>query len=222
MIVHICYIQYMYRILSDEQHEHLVRLRKQGKSIPEISRETGTPITTVQRHIKGVQVPPEFQTILREKQGGSKDRARGLRLNIATHVEKLLGKMSRRDYFLLLIGLYWGEGTKRDFSVINSDPFLIQTLIHCLEVMNIPKSRLSISLRVHTEISIPKAKAFWAETTGLPERLIDRVEIIEGKKKGKLPHGMCRVRVKSGIRDRLLIQSAIALIGKECGKRIVS
>ncbi|MHB1163213.1 MAG: hypothetical protein ACYCZZ_01655 [Minisyncoccota bacterium] len=212
----------MYRLLSDEQHKHLVRLRIQGKSIPEISRETGTPITTVQRHIKNVRVPPEFQTLLREKQGGSKERAKGLRSNIAMDVEKLLGEISRRDYLFLLIGLYWGEGTKKDFSVINSDPFLIQTLIHCLKVLNIPESRLSLSLRVHTEISIPEAKAYWAQTTGLPKHLIERVEVIEGKKKGKLPHGMCRVRVRSGIRDRLLIQSAIAFIGKECSKRIVS
>lgn len=212
----------MYRILSDKQHKYLVRLRKQGKSIPEISRETGTPITTVQRHIKGIQVPAEFQTILREKQGGSKDRAKGLRLNIATDVEKLLGRISRRDYLFLLIGLYWGEGTKKDFAIINSDPLLIQTLIHCLKTFGIPKDRLAISLRVHSEISVPQAKKFWAQTTGLPNQIIERVEVIEGKKKGKLPHGMCRIRVRSGIRDRLLIQSAIAFIGKECSKRILS
>lgn len=212
----------MYRILSDEQHEYLVRLRRQGKSIPEISRETGTPITTVQRHIKEIQVPPEFQTILREKQGGSKDRAKGLRSNIATNAEKLLGEISHRDYLFLLIGLYWGEGTKRDFSLINSDPLLIQTLVHCLKNFGISKDRFSISLRVHSEISIPQAKRFWAQTTGLPSQIIERVEVIEGKKKGKLVYGMCRVRVRSGIRDRLFIQSAIALIGKECSKRILS
>lgn len=212
----------MYRILSKEQHKNLVKLRKQGKSIPEISRETGTPITTVQRHIKGVQVPPEFQTILREKQGGSKDRAKGLRSNVAESAEKLLGNISHRDYLFLLIGLYWGEGAKRDFSVINSDPLLIQTLIHCLKILDISKERLSVSIRVHKEISISKAKAFWAQTTGLPKQIIERIEVIEGKKKGKLPNGMCRVRVRSGIRDRLLIQTAIALIGKECSKRIIS
>jgi hypothetical protein len=159
---------------------------------------------------------------LREKQGGSKDRAKGLRTNISTKVEKLLGKISQRDHLFLLIGLYWGEGTKKDFTVINSDPFLIQTFIHCLKNFGISKDRLSISLRIHTEISESRAKTFWAQATGLPRHLIERVEIIEGKKKGKLPHGMCRIRVKSGIRDRLFIQSAIARIGKECSKRILS
>lgn len=208
--------------LSKERHEHLVTLRKQGKSIPEISRETGTPITTVQRHIKGIKVPCEFQKILRERQGGSKERAKGLRSNVAESVKKLLGNISRRDYLFLLIGLYWGEGTKRDFSVINSDPLLIQTLIHCLKIFGISKNRFSVSLRVHTEISTSEAKAFWAQTTGLPKQIIERIEIIEGKKKGKLPYGMCRIRIKSGIRDRLFIQSAISLIGKECSKEILS
>lgn len=212
----------MYRILSDEQHKHLVALRKRGKSIPEISRETGTPITTVQRRIKGINVPIEFQTLLREKQGGSKDRAKALRENTASKVTELVGKISQRDYLFLLIGLYWGEGTKMDFSVVNSDPFLIRTLIHCLGVFGISKDRLGISLRVHKGISISQAKKFWVQTTGLPMHLIGRVEVIEGKKRGKLLHGMCRIRVKSGIRDRLLIQSAIAFIGKECSKRIVS
>lgn len=212
----------MYQLLSNAQHEYLVTLRKQGKSIPEISKETGVAKTTVLRHIRGVQVPDEFQLILREKQGGSKDRAKALRVNTATKVEKLIGNISLRDYLFLLIGLYWGEGTKRDFSVINSDPILIQTFIYCLKTLKIPEDRLSISLRVHTEISIPQAKTFWAQTTGLSNGIIKRVEIIEGKKKGKLPYGMCRVRVRSGIRDRLFIQSAIALIGKECGKRLIS
>ena len=212
----------MYRFLSKEQRERLVMLRKQGKSIPEISKETGTSITTVQRHIKGVQIPREFQIRLRERQGGSKDRAKGLCLNIEADVKRLLARVSRRDYLFLLVGLYWGEGTKKDFSVINSDPLLIQTLIYCLKILKIPTSRLSLSLRVHTEVSVPEAKKFWARTTGLPERRIERIEVIEGKKKGKLPYGMCRVRVRSGIRDRLFIQTAIALIGKECSKGILS
>jgi len=212
----------MYQRLSDVQHKYLVKLRQQGKSIPEISRETNTPITTVQRHIKAVEVPEEFQTILREKQGGSKDRAKGLRLNIATDAKERLGEMSHRDYFFLLIGLYWGEGTKKDFTVINSDPFLLQTFVYCLKTLNISSDRLSISLRVHAEVSIPEAKVYWTRTLGLPHMPIERVEVIEGKKKGKLPHGMCRVRVRTGIRERLLIQSSIALIGKESSKRIVS
>jgi hypothetical protein len=143
-------------------------------------------------------------------------------MNVETDVVKRLGEISQRDYLFLLLGLYWGEGTKKDFTIINSDPFLLQTFVYCLKTLGISKDRLSLSLRVHSEISVKEAKAYWARTLGLSLKPIERIEVIEGKKKGKLRHGMCRVRVKSGIRDRLLIQTAIAIIGKECSKRIVS
>lgn len=211
----------MHRLSKDEK-EKLVTLRRLGKSIPEIARETGTPITTVQRHIKEVIVPNKYLQLLKEKQGGAKERAKALRENSLSRAIELIQHISERDLLFLLIGLYWGEGTKKDFSVINSDPMLIQAFIRCLRVLGIEKDRLSISLRVHKEVSISHAKAFWESVTGLDSQLIKRIEIIDGKKKGKLVHGMCRIRVKTGIRDRLLLQSAIAHVGKGCAKGLLS
>lgn len=210
------------RKLAGKNRERVIGLRIQGRSIPEISRETGVAKTTVQRHVKGIEIPKEFRQRLKEKQGGAKDRANGLRENIAIEIGSILGRISDRDLLFLLVGLYWGEGTKRDFSLINSDPVLVRTFIRCLKTLHISEERLSLSLRLHTEISIPRAKTFWARVTGLSRDIIERVEVIEGRKKGKLPHGMCRVRVKTGIRERLLIQTAISLIGKECSNTLIS
>jgi len=208
--------------LNDEKHRTLVQLRLSGMSIPEISRETGIPKTTVQRHIKGTEVPVEFHTRLKEKQGGAKKRAEGLRENCLEEAGTFLGDLSERDYLILLIGLYWGEGTKRDFSIINSDPKLLQAFMLCLRAANISIERVSLSLRVHNDISIEASKIFWARTLGVPIERIGRIEVIEGKKKGKLIHGMCRIRVLSGIRERLLIQSSISLIGKEAAEKVLS
>lgn len=211
----------MKRLARDKRHR-IVRLRRNGKSIPEISRETGIARTTIQRYVRGVDVLPQFQAALREKQGGSKKRAQELRSNIKEKITNDLRNISKRDYLFLLIGLYWGEGTKRDFSLINSDPRLLQAFIICLARIGIQKERLALSLRVHHDISVRRARHFWSKATGLSETKITRVEIVEGKKKGKLTYGMCRVRVRAGIRERLLIQSAIALIGEECMKKLVS
>ncbi|MBP9748536.1 MAG: hypothetical protein KBD17_02890 [Candidatus Pacebacteria bacterium] len=210
------------RRLSSNDHQKLVALRKLGKSIPEISKETGIAKTTVLRHIQSVQVPAHLQKSLKEKQGGSKARAEALRENMSEDSGRIIGAMSDRDYFFLLIGLYWGEGTKKDFAIINSDPRLIQAFIICLQKMGIPRNRLSFTIRIHSNISAEEAKEFWSHTTKLPRNLIQKVEVVEGKKKGKLPYGMCRIRVKSGIRERLLIQSAIALVGKSCNKKLLS
>lgn len=208
--------------ISEETRSEIIRLRLSGLSIPEICSTSGIAKTTVQRYVKDVVIPEEFRKRLREKQGGAKARAQGLRENVLEHASELLGELSWRDYCILLIGLYWGEGTKKDFSIINSDPRLLQAFMHALRHFGISKERIYLSLRVHSDISIRDAKTFWSATLGVSEDRIGRVEIIHGKKKGKLLHGMCRVRICSGIKDRLLIQSAIQLIGKEASEKVLS
>lgn len=42
------------------------------------------------------------------------------------------------------------------------------------------------------------AVEFWATTLNLPKNSIAKINIIRGNKKGKLKHGMCRVRVEKG------------------------
>ncbi len=193
-----------------------------GKSIPEISLLVGVSKTTVQRYVQTVEVPVEYRQRLREKQGGAKDRAIAVRKNVAREVESEIGALSERDRRMLLIGMYWGEGTKKDFGLINSDPLLIQAFISSLYAVGITKSRLSLSLRVHEGVSIQEARKYWSETTSLPQESIVFVEVIRGRKQGKLPYGMCRVRVRSGIRERLHVQTAIAWVGKDARKRVLS
>lgn len=172
--------------------------------------------------MKGIEVSKEFTQRLRERQGGAKERALGMRQNTLLEAKELLRDLTERDKLILLLGLYWGEGTKKDFGIINSDPHLIQTFIFCLGSIGINSDRLTISIRIHSDVDLDAAKSFWISKTNLPENSIRGIEIIEGKKKGKLKYGMCRVRVSSGIRERLLVQTMISLIGKESDYRLVS
>ncbi len=206
------------RRISKNKENTILHLRRQGKSIPEIHKEIGVAKTTVQRYVKGISIPTKYLKRLKEKQGGSKARAVALRENVLQEARKKIGSLSSRDKFFLLLGLYWGEGAKKDFSVINSDPLLIQTFVSCLDSLEISRDRLDISLRIHQDISLEKAKKFWIDRVGIPGAQVKSVEVIEGKKKGKLQYGMCRVRVRSGIRERLLIQGAIEILGRECVK----
>lgn len=196
----------------------IVFLRKRGLSIPEIHQATGVAKTTVQRYVKTIKVPKKFISRLREKQGGSKSRASARKENSLHLASKVIGHISKREAFLVLVGLYWGEGTKTDFSMINSDPTLIKFFVSCLSIMNIDRDRLTVSLRVHNGVSLRQAVNFWSKTTGVESSRIISVEKIVGSKKGKLKYGMCRVRVRSGIKERLLIQSAIELVGKQLSK----
>ncbi len=196
--------------------------RKCGRSIPEIVAETGAAKTTVQRYVKNISIPEEYHQRLRERQGGSRLRAQGLRKNLEIEVLNSVGEISDRDLKMILIGLYWGEGTKRDLSVINSDVRLLQTFLWALYQLGIERKRISLSLRVHEEISIPDAKFYWSDALQVPENAITRVEVISGKKKGRLPYGMCRIRVSCGVRERLWIQTVIRIVGNTAKEKVVS
>jgi len=211
----------MPRLIPEIVKSEIKTLRQTGHSIPEISHLTKKSKSTVYRIIQGVHVLPAYAEILRVKQGGSRERAKNLRSRVLVKAKEMLNGVSDRDRLLLLIGIYWGEGTKKDFSLINSDPLLIQTFIVCLRALGIHTDRLSMALRIHEGISPSRAKAFWCRTTGIPASRTNKIEIIRGKKTGKLPYGMCRVRVRSGIQERLLVQSSIELIGKDCTKRLL-
>lgn len=212
----------MAKRIGKEAYERIISLRTSGLSIPEIVNLTGSAKTTVQRYVKGTVVSEILLERLREKQGGAKDRAIALRESRLNSARLFLGHLSKRDYALILVALYWGEGTKRDFSIVNSDPRLLQTFLHSLLTNGISLDRISLSLRLHGDLSVTAAKEFWSRTLGVPKTHIGRTEVIVGKKKGKLPYGMCRIRVRKGIRDRLLIQSAILLIGKDASERVLS
>jgi len=208
--------------LSSDKQEAMRSLRKQGLSIPEISDRLGISKTSVQRHVLSVTVPAQYTQRLKERQGGAKARADALRQNIQVEVGRAFATLSDRDRLLVLVGLYWGEGTKKDFNIINSDPELIQTVISSLDSLKINRQRLTLSLRVHSDVSVTRAKKFWSLQTGVPLDRITRHEVIKGKKKGKLPYGMCRLRVSTGIKERLYIQEAISLIGKVSKERVLS
>lgn len=210
------------RKLPQYKINEIISLRTRGYSIPDISQKTGVAKTTIQRYVLGTEIPALYLQSLKERQGGSKVRALGMRENVSIEATDKLGTLTGRDYLLLLVGLYWGEGTKRDFCIVNSDPFLIQTVILCLLEMGIPKHRLNIALRIHSTVSIARAKVFWTNATTISMKDIQYIEVIEGKKKGKLPYGMCRVRVRNGIRERVFIQSLISLIGKDSENKLVS
>ena len=204
--------------ISYKKQQKIINLRKSGFSIPEISSVVNISKTTVQRYVRTVIVPERELLLLKVKQGGSKKRAEILRDKVEKEALRAVSSVSDRDSFFLLLGLYWGEGAKKDLSMINSDPLLIQSFLFCLRKIGVNNERVSVSLRVHKGVSIVRAKTFWASVTNKEIGAIRSVEVIEGKKKGRLQNGMCRVRIRSGIKERLLIQKSIEIIGKRFTK----
>lgn len=63
------------------------------------------------------------------------------------------------------LGLYWGEGNKKNINSIrlgNTDPALIRKFIEFLvKIFRIDKSKLRFGLQIFTDISQEKALQFW-------------------------------------------------------------
>ena len=188
------------------------KLRETGHSLPEICKILKRRSSTIHRFAKNVKVLPEYVNILRQKQGGSMKRSKKLWQKSVTQVKELLKKITHRDKLFILAALYWGEGTKKELNIINSDPKLIRVFISCLEEIGIKKNDLRISLRIYDNIDSNKAKEYWSKVCGINKTNILNVNVLIGKKIGKLPFGMCRVRVTKSAKSFKLIMSMIGFI----------
>ncbi len=187
------------RKVTLEEIRKIKLLRSQGHSIIEIGNELKRPKTTIFRYIQDVKVLPEFLKNWAGKRGGSKKRQLLKEKKSLEEARELISELSYREKFILLSALYWGEGSKKSFGLSNTDPNLIRVFIACLkDVFKIDKTRLRVSIRIYEDLNKEKCLDFWSGITGIQKENFVNVNILAGKKKGKLEYGMCRVRVLKG------------------------
>ena len=76
---------------------------------------------------------------------------------------------SHNDSFLfgLGLGLYWGEGTKKNPTTVrlgNTDPYLVKAfLVFLREIYDIDNSKLRFALQIFTDMDQKKEEKFWRE-----------------------------------------------------------
>src|SRR3990167_9354156 len=142
----------------------IIKLRKTGHSLPEIKLIVGHSGATVFKYTRKMAE------------------------------QLMILPLKKRDLLLILACLYWGEGTKKELNLINSDPKLISTFVFCLQTLGIQRKDLKITVRIYEDINRSQAIRYWADVLNISKNKIMGVNILGGKKKGKLPYGMCRVR----------------------------
>ncbi len=184
-------------------------LRKNGNSVLEISQQVSRSKSIVSKYIQGVSIPLKYQSVLDAKQGGSKIRSLKAWDQSNKDALEIIGMLSRRDRILILAALYWGEGTKSELNIINSDPLLLRVFILCLSEIGVDSRDIKVTLRIFQDISKEQAIDYWSKVLVLPKGQILNVNVLEGKKKGKLKYGMCRIRIAKGSKYFKLIMSLI-------------
>lgn len=185
--------------LGSDKIADIRNLRARGFSIPEISHELNIPKTTVFSHTYNVEILPEFVKHWQIKRGGSKRRQYLKEEQANIEAKSLIGRLTTKEKLLFICALYWAEGNKKDFILSNTDPDLIKVFIDGLRnVLGVNEERFRISIRIYEDMNKDKCLDFWSNLVGIPKEKFLRINVLYGKKKGKLEYGMCRVRVAKG------------------------
>ena len=107
------------------------------------------------------------------------------------------------DSFLygLGLGLYWGEGTKKDTHSVrlgNTDPALIKSFLYFLDkAYSIDKQKLRFGLQIFSDMNPKKALEFWSNELGFPKSQFYKVIVTPERSIGtyrqKTKHGVLTV-----------------------------
>ncbi len=208
--------------------EEAVKLRKDGNSYNLIRRRVTVSKSTLTVWLRDVPFSPN-------KEVQNRIRGAALRVSEWSHknkelsvktaqrlARKKLGIVSRRDLFLLGLGLYIGEGTKSrgNVRVINSDPRVVSLAVRWFEeIFGLKTKNFSLTIHLYPDNDIEEALNFWAHATGIPRGQFGKVQIDRRKKKlkkrGMLQYGTAQLRVHSRGEKKfgvLLFRIIIALI----------
>lgn len=203
--------------ISESEIEKIKKLRETGHSLPEIMKQVRRGSSTVHKYIKDVAVLPKYRELLKQKRGGNTYRASLRWQEAERNVESMVKILSKTEKLLIASCLYWGEGTKKELSLTNSDPLLIKAFTSCLEDFGVSKTDLRVTIRIYEDLAREKCIQYWADVLNIPKGNILNVNVLSGKKIGKLPFGMCRVRVTKGQKTFKLLQSTIKVISRRLG-----
>lgn len=200
---------------SEETKKQAFQLRRQGKSLLEISRELNVAKSTSSlwlsseknRGIYGTMSSQEWmkfiqkksvialhkRTILRQENRESEAKHQILNLQIPLETKRSI-----------LATLYWAEGSKGEgvLDFANTDPrlcLIFTTLLRaCYEL---DETKFRIRLHLHKYHNEPELKEYWSKLLNIPlsqfNQVIWKKEPNSGKRYRRNYHGICFVKYNS-------------------------
>lgn len=181
--------------ISESLVDKISTLRNEGLTIKEISKISGCGVGTVCKYLKNVKLTKFAKIKLENKRFPSKVFSEKQKKEAKIFAASLMGEISEREKIIIAIALYWGEGTKKDFNIINGDPFLIRSFLDGILALGVPKSIVRISIRYYDGQSREVLKKYWLNLLDLDNDAISGYEKVASGTKNKLEYGMCRLRI---------------------------
>lgn len=188
-----------------------IELRKKGYSYNFISNELNLSKSTLSYWLQNIPYTPNEETIKRIgasklKMAIFKSQQKMKSLQKAKEeAEKDIETFTKRDLFMLGLGIYIGEGSKTTGSIriINSDPRILAVMIDWLKkICGLKIENFSLAIHLYPDINIEEALEFWSKTTGIPKNQFGKTQIDKRTdkkmfKRGRLPYGTAHLTIRS-------------------------
>lgn len=188
-----------------------LKLREAGHSYNYISQIVRVSKSTLSLWLADIPYIPNQETIERigkARAASGQVKSKIKRESIAAarkEAEKELGNISRRDLFMLGLGLYIGEGAKstQTICIANSNPAVIVLMVRWLtKIFGLSQKNLRLCIHIYPDCDQEKSLQYWSKMTNIPisqfrKTSIDRRTDKKVNKEGKLPYGTAHLIVNS-------------------------
>ena len=194
-----------------EQQKTSITLRKQGFSYNDILKQVPVSKSTLSRWFNNIPFKPNNEFVERIKKNRSNliDNRKKVKILSEKEAANLanndVGKISKRDLFMLGLGIYMGEGSKTVcLRLSNSDPTIIKTGVTWFKkIYGLSNKNFMIRIHLYPDCNIEDSIQYWSRQTGLPKNQFHPVYIDKRINKNtrnnrKLLFGTAHVTIHSG------------------------
>ena len=186
-------------------------MRQEGWSYSDISSQLNIPKSTLSGWFRSTPYTPNKEVRARIKTGQGT-------YGVRRHAERLaevgmlnnqglkeIGELSKRDLWMIGIGLWLGEGSKtlEQIRLVNSDPNIIRLFIRWLkEICSLEDVNITVAMHLYPDSNEQECRQYWISVTHLPIAQFRKTQIdlrLDKKisKIGKSPYGTLHVTVAS-------------------------
>lgn len=186
-------------------------LRDTGYSYNMIQSKLGISKSTLSNWFRDRPFTPNHEVLKRIQHGPIKSATRSHNQKVK-EIEELLkfgakeiGNLTKRDLWLLGLGIYIGEGTKSYDSIrlANADPMVIKlTLKWFKEIIGVSNKNILIRLHLYPDNNEKVCIKYWKDITELPLKSFYKTYIDQRInktmiKRKKLPFGTAHITIRA-------------------------
>src|SRR3989339_923696 len=195
----------------NRRKEKAIILRKKGYSYNMISEKLNISKGTLSCWFKEIPFIPNKLVIERIKKGPYKSGQirHNQRVKDIAKIKKLakeeIGTITKRDVWMIGVGLYIGEGSKsfETAQISNSDPDIIELAVKWFKnICGLKNDNITIVMHLYPDNNEKKCVNYWKKITDLPikqfrKTQVDRRTNKSSNKRRKLPYGTVRLSIIS-------------------------